>query len=331
MKICDYCFNDEEMQTTVRNESSEEGVCEASGIMSKLVDVTDSFSDFFGGVLNKFERCDNGIDIASILQDDWNLFRNADVARTILNYFLTQDNYGYGIDDKVYYTASIRSTISIWDDLKDKVKNNSRFFTSLESFDELGLMSRHNLELQQYSEFYRARVIPYDKEYLSTEEMGCPTPGSATPGRANPLGIPYLYLCQSEETTYYEVRALYLDRLSIGTFKTVKLLKLMDFTASMSLYLANAQDSDLALEMSKHLLLRRISRDLSRPLRRFDSELEYVPTQLICEYCKLNGIDGIKFNSSLHKGGTNVVLFDSSSAECVAVKTVEIKNVKISL
>lgn len=58
------------MQTTVRNESSEEGVCEASGIMSKLVDVADSFSDFFGGVLNKFERCDNGIDIASILQDD---------------------------------------------------------------------------------------------------------------------------------------------------------------------------------------------------------------------------------------------------------------------
>lgn len=329
MKICDYCFNDEEMQIAVRNESSEDGVCEASGRMSKLVDVADSFSDFFGGVLNKFERCNDGIDIVSIIQDDWNLFCNVGVARTILNYFLTLDNYGYGIEDKVYYSAPIRSSISIWDDLKDKVKNSSRFFTSLESFDELELMSP-NFELQSDSEFYRARVIPYGKESLTTKEMGCPSPESATPGRANPLGIPYLYLCQSEETTYYEVRALYLDRLSIGTFKTVKPLKLMDFTKPMSLYLANAQNSDLALEMSKYILLRRISSDLSRPLRRFDSELEYVPTQLICEYCKLNGIDGIRFNSALHKGGINVVLFDSSSSECVAVKTVEIKEVKIS-
>lgn len=330
MKICDYCFNDEEMRIAVCNESSEKGVCDASGKTSKLVDAAESFSDFFGGVLSKFERCDDGIDIVSILQEDWNLFSGVDVARTILNYFLTLNDYDYTIEDKVNYAAPIRSYINIWKDLKENVRKKSRFFTSLESFDKLGLM-KPNLELCPNSEFYRARVIPPGKGSLTTKEMGCPSPESAAPGRANPLGIPYLYLCQSKETTYYEVRALYLDRLSIGTFKTLKPLKLMDFTKPMSLYLANSLDSDLALEMSKYLLLEKISRDLSKPLRRFDSELEYVPTQLICEYCKLNGIDGIRFNSSLHKGGTNVVLFDSSCAECVDVKTVEIKEVKISL
>lgn len=329
MKICDYCFNDEEMQATVRNESSEDGVCEASGIMSKLVDVADTFSDFFGEVLRMFSPCDKGKGIVSILQEDWNLFHDKDVANTILGYFLSQDNFGYGIDDTVYYAEPIKSSICIWNDLKYKVKNKSRFFTSLESFDKLGLM-KPNFDLVTNSVFYRARIIPYGKDSLSPQEMGCPSSKSAAAGRANPLGIPYLYLCQSEETTYYEVRALYLDQLSIGTFQTIKPLKLMDFTKPMSLYLANAQDSDLAQEMSKYILLRRISRDLSRPLRRFDSELEYVPTQLICEYCKINGIDGIKFNSSLHKGGINVVLFDSSSAKCIAVKTVEIKDVKIT-
>ena len=41
--------------------------------------------------------------------------------------------------------------------------------------------------------------------------------------------------------------------------------------------------------------------------------------------------DGIRFKSSLHEGGVNVVLFDSSCAECVSVKTVEIKHVTIGL
>ena len=66
-------------------------------------------------------------------------------------------------------------------------------------------------------------------------------------------------------------------------------------------------------------------------MRRYDTELEYVPTQLICEYCKLNGIDGIRFESSLHKGGINVVLFDAHSAECISVESKEIKNVRIAL
>jgi RES domain. len=56
-----------------------------------------------------------------------------------------------------------------------------------------------------------------------------------------------------------------------------------------------------------------------KPLRRFDTEIEYVPTQLICEYCKQNGADGIQFNSSLHQGGVNVVLFNPSDAQCVGV------------
>ena len=41
-------------------------------------------------------------------------------------------------------------------------------------------------------------------------------------------------------------------------------------------------------------------------------------------------MDGIRFESSLHKGGINVVLFDASKAKCVSVKSVEIGNVQIS-
>ena len=177
----------------------------------------------------------------------------------------------------------------------------------------------------------RARVIPSDRTYLTKNDMGCPPRGKATAGRANPLGIPYLYLCKNEETTYYEVRALYLDKLAIGSFKTTRDLNILDFTSALSLYYAyNNSTISLSEVIAKQKILQLISSDLSKPLRRYDSELEYVPTQLICEYCKINGIDGICFNSSLHNGGVNVVLFDSSSAECIKVKSREIREVHIS-
>lgn len=329
MQICDYCFNDMEMQLAVRNESTGIGICEACGQESSVVDIS-FFSDFFEEVLSLFEPCEDGIDIVSILQRDWNLFVNEGVGRAFVNYFIGRFGSGYSIDEKVDYNSIIKENVRIWDDLKNKVKEESRFFTSLASFDDLQLI-KYNFTISVGTHLYRARVIPSDKEKLEIEEMGCP-PAKITPaGRANPLGIPYLYLCQEEETCYYEVRALYLDRLSIGTFNVTKELKILDFTKKMSLYVANTMSSNLATEISKFKLIQRISADLSKPLRRFDTELEYVPTQLICEFCKLNEIDGIRFYSSLHTGGVNIVLFDSSSAECVSVKKVEIKHVTIEV
>jgi hypothetical protein len=69
----------------------------------------------------------------------------------------------------------------------------------------------------------------------------------------------------------------------------------------------------------KKKILDAISRDLSKPLLRYDSELEYVPTQMICEYCKTMGADGISFESSLYESGKNYVLFNPSDAECIGV------------
>lgn len=336
MQICDYCFNDEEMQLAVRNESAGIGICEACGQESSVVDV-DFFSDFFAEVLGLFEPSEDGVDVVSLLQRDWNLFVNDGVGHAIVEYFIGQLGTDYAIDDKVDYTSLIKDNVLLWDETKRKVKEESRFFTSLSSFDDLQLM-KYNLTIPIGTQFYRARVIPSDRKELSVEEMGCP-PAKITPaGRANPLGIPYLYLCQEEETCYYEVRALYLDRLSIGTFYVTKELKILDFTKKLSLYVAHTMSSNLAtdsstnlaIEISKFKLIQRISIDLSKPLRRFDTELEYVPTQLICEFCKLNEIEGIRFKSSLHDGGVNVVLFDSSSANCVSVKEIEIKQVSIS-
>lgn len=79
------------------------------------------------------------------------------------------------------------------------------------------------------------------------------------------------------------------------------------------------------------LLKDRISRDLSKPMRRYDSELEYIPTQFICEYIKVfTGAKGIRFRSSLHEQGNNIVFFEPELMECKSVKKVKIKNLDLS-
>lgn len=329
MLICSNCFNDVELQISVSNESSVFGICDACGQEAYVVDI-DIFADFFKELLHLFQPAREGVDIVGLLQKDWDIFVDDEVGKRIIGHFLSLDNSGYDLNEKVGYVDAIKSDISTWDDIKREVREEKRFFANLSYFDGNNMIEA-NTTIPQGTILYRARVIPSERTYLTKNDMGCPPRGKATAGRANPLGIPYLYLCKKEETTYYEVRALYLDKLAIGSFKTTRDLNILDFTSALSLYYAyNNSTISLSEVIAKQKILQLISSDLSKPLRRYDSELEYVPTQLICEYCKINGIDGICFNSSLHNGGVNVVLFDSSSAECIKVKSREIKDVHIS-
>jgi hypothetical protein len=159
--------------------------------------------------------------------------------------------------------------------------------------------------------------------------MGCPKTADSE-GRANPKGIPYLYLCKDIETTFYETRASYLDYISIGIFKASKsnILKIVDFTKHLSPF-NNATD---IISFSKGKILRDIiSKDLSKPLHRFDSELEYIPTQFICEFIRyFYDVDGIQFFSSLRKGGVNVVLFNEDKVVCSTVELHQISDVDIN-
>ena len=185
--------------------------------------------------------------------------------------------------------------------------------------------------LHKDQHLYRSRITPIGQKKIKHANMGCPPKELATAGRANPIGIPYLYLSDSPKTTYFEVRAVYLDRLSVGTFKIERELGLVDFIFDVNLFLTyNDSNSSLKEILIKKKVIDAISQDLSKPLRRYDSELEYVPTQLICEYCKqIVTADGISFESSLHKEGRNFVLFDNNAAKCTRVDIHEITQIDI--
>lgn len=119
--------------------------------------------------------------------------------------------------------------------LKSEVQEEKRYFSDLGSFNwEVYITS--NAKIKKGTFLYRARITPDGRKKLKTKEMGCPPKERATAGRANPLGIPYLYLCSKIETTFYEVRAVYLDRISVGKFTILRDLDIVDFSNKISLF-----------------------------------------------------------------------------------------------
>ena len=330
MWVCKDCFADEEICKEVENNSTDEGRCDVCGKKGKRCDISVS-TDFFVSVIHLFKADINSQDtIISILEKDWNIFTDSQCARSILAEVIRISNLAINLDDTVSYTDDIVTRASVWEQLKTDVKENYRFFVDHDEFDDYADLLQSST-LKAGTLLYRARITPDGQNKLKAKNMGCPEKGKATAGRANPLGIPYLYLCKDEETTYYEVRSVYLDRLSIGKFYIQRDLEIVDFNRKFSLFLSYDGTSPLSDTVVKKKILEAIRYDLSKPLRRYDTELEYIPTQLICEYCKRNNADGICFNSSLHTGGVNYVLFNPADAKCIKVISREIKSIQISV
>lgn len=330
MKICKDCFLDEELRSEINANAVIDGICDVCGKQSKVMDFSE-FHGFFTTLLELYSPTVNSNKtIVDVIQNEWHFFKDKDVAKVLLDDVIEANNLSYSIADFVDYTDDICIRIAAWDRLKTSVKEKSRFFTNMDEFAQYNYLTAGK-SLHVGQKLYRSRITPVGQKKIKCDKMGCPPKEMATAGRANPIGIPYLYLSDSAKTTYFEVRAVYLDKLSVGTFRIERELELVDFIYDMNLFLAyNDGTTSLKEIVIKKKIIDAISEDLSKPLRRYDSELEYVPTQLICEYCKrIVGADGISFESSLHKGGRNYVLFDDSSAKCVRVDSHEITKIDI--
>ena len=329
MKVCSNCFSGDELKGFISS-STNFGDCDVCDSKNQpLLDVSELF-DFFQELFVNFKVSENGIPLSLKIQTDWNFFSSHSVANKILNFVLpnalteiTSSNIN------VDYTEDIIENYNHWEVLKEELKWKNRFVINIERLEDLGWDGFFNTQftLNKAIELYRARLhhqsgLPEFK----TEDMSSPKKEFAGGGRANPSGIPYLYLCDNSETVLFEVRASYLDELSVGTFQLkpgIDSIKLVDFTEDTPLFQPNTGTINKTIKGK--LLRQKISGDLSKPMRRYDSELEYIPTQFICEFIKVfTGALGIRFKSSLHPKGNNIVLFDKEIMYCKTVKKVKI-------
>jgi RES domain-containing protein len=136
--------------------------------------------------------------------------------------------------------------------------------------------------------------------------------------RMSPAGIVMFYGAQERETALREVRDTGRadeTELTVGSFKTVADLKIIDLTRlppSPSLF-----DRDNRAMISGIRFLHRFVEELKQPVIKDGREhVDYVPTQVVTEYFRRafadverKPVQGILYPSSVHSGGTCCVLF----------------------
>ncbi len=153
-------------------------------------------------------------------------------------------------------------------------------------------------------------------------ESGAPPKEYASAGRANPKCIPYLYLCEDEITPVYEVRPTIGQQVSVAKFKTTKDLRLYDLTLELNDKFDNPSYSVPSLYDS-------IGKHFSIP--NTGKEFQYLPTQFLSEEIKNMGFDGLRFRSSLHIGGINIVLFSSDFCKALSSNIVQVNNIELEI
>ena len=98
----------------------------------------------------------------------------------------------------------------------------------------------HELKKHPGSVFYRARRVDNNETYcklrmldnqiygLTNDESSAPPPGNAKAGRANPHGLPFLYLADNKYTAISEITPYHLCIISVAKFQLKKDIKLVN-------------------------------------------------------------------------------------------------------
>lgn len=116
------------------------------------------------------------------------------------------------------------------------------------------------------------------------------------------------------------MRPFIYDAVNIAKIKTNELLKVANIAVDLDL----SNDKDTTVDMH---VMRMIQGAFSKPTNNTD---DYIPTQVIAEYIKSLGYDGIRFNSSIHSGGVNLTIFNYEKCEAISSQDFRIENIKLT-
>ena len=345
MTCCPNCFNDTELKGFIFT-STTVGNCDTCGSTGvKLIDAKE-LEEMFKPVIDSFKtRAELGLpagigDMIDVrIQSVWNVFNIPDPAkvRELLVEIVSDIKPSTDpiLNESVEIEALVRTPATAvlhqekWERFANEIKTKNRYFLT-EVIDLRLLKTLLDFLAKTYKPgkiFYRARLS--EKSGFPLADMWQPPANKATAGRANPIGISYLYLSTEKETTLYETRASYLDYITIAEFRLTAPLNIISLRAvdEISPFIFGDQ---LGNYFTHQQYLETLERELARPVRRFDRELDYLPSQYLCEYVKHLGYDGIEYGSSLRTGGINLAVFDASKLQGRNVAVYEVNGMDLT-
>ena len=206
-------------------------------------------------------------------------------------------------------------------DFERAVKRKTRYLFDSDIKDFLGTVletAKSRIEKLNAGAIYWRSQLGHDWEPSDdgpapyhTERMK-PLKESATEGRANPKGIPYLYLSTDKNTAMAEVRPWIGSYISLAEFKLLKDVNIINCSTHKKWPVFYSEEP--GPNKRKLAVWQDIDEAFSRPVTTNENSVDYVPTQIIAELYKNNGFDGIAYRSSLGKGH-NIALFNLGAAD----------------
>jgi len=324
MYCCPNCFNDTFLQSEIKIKSSEIGECSFCHNKNVSIIAPSKLRDLFNPVLDIYEKSEEGVSLFKLIQNDWNIFLLKEENQKILLNNIT------GINTSSKYKPIYereKQNIKQWESFREELKHNNRFFpNNAPTIETIRPFGKHLGKRFKKGEFYfyRARINIFSTP-IDIAQMGKPPAKISTNGRANPIGIPYLYVASTPETAIAEIRGHKNETVTVARFEIVMDLELADLRAPRTTITPfGIDDEELELIYTNLPFLELLGEELSKPIIPREAYLEYLPSQYLSEIFKHIGFHGIIYKSSVVEG-FNFVLFDDNK-----VKAIETKQYKIT-
>jgi hypothetical protein len=175
------------------------------------------------------------------------------------------------------------------------------------------------------NQFIGCVPCPYSPERMK------PLRDRAQENRANPKGIPFLYLSNRKETAMSEVRPWLGSFISLALFQPVRDLTIVHCwtddeppkyrTSTAPPYKHfRPEDQDRAVWHD-------IDEAFSEPVTRNDDLSSYAPTQIVAELFRVHEFDGIAYRSAFGNGH-NIALFDLDTMKLVERTLHKVENIE---
>ena len=243
-------------------------------------------------------------------------------------------------------------TQKLWNSFHNEVKYHHRFFPAHPVLDKLAVFAEQcKLVVRAGAIFYRARIIDdsaraehmivkcYGPDKTEEEQnwyrnkankfRGLSKDGSYVPpnpdlirdGRSNPKFIRYLYIAESPTTAVFEVRPLLHNAVNVAGIEVKEQLTIANIAVGIDI---DASKDNSVDEWLMYFIQTTFSSSTNNPD-------DYIASQIIAEYIRHLGYDGLRYSSSLHKGGYNLTVFDVEKCEAVSSTDMRLEDIKMSL
>jgi len=327
MYCCPNCFSDNFLQKHINVLSKSKGKCSFCKAINANLVLPEKLFDRFEPLFDLYEKNKNGSALNKLIQSDWNVFN---ITANRIQQKLLEEISG----DKNLFTTKFtpvfskeKKNIETWENFREELKHRNRFFpknaldqSHLEPFGKyIGVIVNKDSQV-----FYRARINTSNKPVRITK-MGKPPKNVVLNGRANPIGIPYLYVASSIETAISEVRGHKEECVTIAEYEMKSNLELADLRDPKST-ISPFEENELEIIYKNMPFLTLLGNELSKPVIPREANLEYLPSQYLCELIKHIGFHGIIYKSSV-SAGNNYVIFNDKKLK--AIKTYQYKIVDV--